>query len=208
PADPLASAAPASDNELATLFLAYAEDEGHRSMEELCRYEMNLPLGELTTERTILDMCARFDTLYHKVWDQLSPEEKFFLYDFASDGFANYKNGITLSRLISKGVLTVDHQHLRFMSLSFREWVLRQYASPEIAAVMKKGQEQGSWQNMKMPLLLILAIPGLFIFITQDDIYQKIMGFVTAIGPLFHLVSSLLSKPEPKEPKGGKAESA
>ncbi|HZE83176.1 MAG TPA: hypothetical protein VE035_02660 [Puia sp.] len=203
--EPAVSPAPA--DEVETLFKTYAEDEGPRSMQDLCQDEMDLLPGILSTERTILEHCNRFDTLYRKIWDLLSPEEKFFLYDFATDGFANYKNGIILSRLIARRVLLVNHQHLQFMTLSFREWVLRQYGSPEIAAVMKKGQEEGSWQNMKMPLLLILAIPGIFIFITQDDIYQKIMGFVTAIGPLFHLLSSLVSKPEPKEPKGGKADS-
>jgi hypothetical protein len=88
----------------------------------------------------------------------------------------------------------VEGERLKFMTPGFREWILRTPDSGAFNAIANKGREEGYWENIKRPLLLLLAIPGVFIFVTQDDIYQKVTGLLTALTPLLPLFSSFFPK--------------
>ncbi|HEY4336594.1 MAG TPA: hypothetical protein VGM89_11870, partial [Puia sp.] len=122
--------------------------------------------------------------------------EKFVLYDFAIDSLANYRSGTPLHNLIQKGILCLGADlQLHFMTHSFHNFVLNQGDNEAVLSQIKRAREQG--QNIKTPLFLILAAAGLFIFLTQETIYQKITGLLTSLGSLVPLIQRFL---------GGKAE--
>jgi hypothetical protein len=133
-------------------------------------------------------------TTYSKLWEELSPREKFILYDFALDGFANYKNADLLYGLLEIGILRFEDHRLSFMTLGFREFVLLNRQDEGIHTFMKKAAREDSWKNFKTPLMLILAAIGMFVFITQDAAYQKITGLLTSISSLLPFFSSLFGK--------------
>ena len=161
--------------------------------------EAHLWKDPLANEQQILKSVDNFKTYYQEVWASLDLMEKFTLYDFAQDGFTNYKNMGTLTRLINRGILIVDGECLKFMTYGFREWILQSGDDKAFATIIENARENGRWENMRKPLLLLLAIPGIFIFITQDDVSQKITGFLTALAPLLPLISSFFPKKEEKE---------
>jgi hypothetical protein len=150
-------------------------------------------------EQEILKNIEKHHPYYSETWDSLDPMEKFTLYDFALDGFTNYKNIATLTRLINRNALIVEDGCLKFMTHGFREWILQARDEKSFAAIVANARENGRWENMRKPLLLLLAIPGIFIFVTQDDVSQKITGFLTALAPLLPLLSSFFPKKEDKE---------
>jgi hypothetical protein len=151
----------------------------------------------VANEQTITDNVDKLDPFYTAIWQSLSEMEQFTLYDFALDGFTNYKNNATLIGLINRNVLrVVDKERLKFITPGFREWILRTPDNGAFNVIADKAREDGYWENIKRPLLLLLAIPGVFIFITQDDVYQKITGFLTALTPLLPLFSSFFPKKE------------
>jgi hypothetical protein len=132
---------------------------------------------------------------YEKIWADLTPREKFVAYDFAIDSLANYKAGLPLHNLIRKGVLCVDDdEQLRFITHSFHNFVLNQAGNRVIRAQLKKAHEQGSWQRLRMPLFLLLSAVGIFVFLTQDAIYQKMTGLLTSVGALVPLISQFFNK--------------
>ena len=133
--------------------------------------------------------------VYKKIWDDLTPREKFVAYDFAIDSLANYKAGTPLHNLIRKGVLCVDKdEQLHFITQSLHNFVLNQSGNRVIRAQLKKAREQGSWQRIRMPLFLLLSAAGIFVFLTQDAIYQKMTGLLTSIGSLVPLISQFFNK--------------
>ncbi len=145
----------------------------------------------------ILHLQAELKEVYKKIWDGLSSREKFVAYDFAIDSLANYKAGLPLYSLIRKGVLCLDKdEQLRFLTGSLHNFVLDQSRDKSIVSQMKKAREQGSWQNFRTPLFLIVATAGIFVFLTQDAIYQKITGLLTSISSLVPLISQLFYKPD------------
>lgn len=141
----------------------------------------------------VLRLQDELGEVYQRIWNDLSPREQFVLYDFAIDNLANYKSGTPLHNLIQKGILCLgNNMQLHFMTHSFHNFVLNQGDNEAVVKQMKRAREQGSWQNVKTPLLLILTAVGIFIFLTQETIYQKITGLFTSLGSLVPLIQRFL----------------
>ncbi len=147
-------------------------------------------------EEAVLGNRSDFDAYYREVWKGLLPMEKFVLYDFALDGFTNYKTADTLYSLYDQGLLCFDegNRKLVFMTLSFREWVLQHCDDPDITSLMKEAATKGPWQSFKLPLLILLAAFGLFIFFTQDALYQKLAGLVASGTSMANMLIPFLKK--------------
>lgn len=145
-------------------------------------------------EERILKIGEMLKNNYQNIWAGLSAREKFLLYDFALDGFTNYRNGYLVHGLVEQGILLFRFGRLRFMTLSFREYVLGCRKDDDIVKMEDSAKKQDSWRNIKIPLLLILAMLGLFIFFTQDLIYQKITGLFTLVGTIVPLLGILFPK--------------
>jgi hypothetical protein len=134
---------------------------------------------------------------YKKIWDDLSKREKFVVYDFAIDSLANYKAGPPLYNLIRKGVLYIgDDEQLHFITHSLHNFILDRSRDKTIVEQLKKAHNQGSWQSFRIPLFLILSAAGIFVFLTQDAIYQKMTGLLTSVGALVPLISQFFNKPD------------
>jgi hypothetical protein len=161
-------------------------------MSGINEYEKKLPPKCL--DENILAIGKLMIVTYSKIWEDLSAREKFILYDFALDGFANYKTGIFLHCLLKKNILHFEDHNLSMMTLSFREFVLENKADSGVSTFMQKAVKEDPWKNFKMPLMLILAAIGLFVFITQDAAYQKITGLLTSISSLLPFLSNLFGK--------------
>lgn len=142
-------------------------------------------------EDVILKFGEVMKDIYKEIWDKCNKHEKFILYDFAMDGFTNYKNGDVIFGLIRKGILVFDENNLlRVMTLSFREFILHNKKDKDIEELKTAAKEQDTWKNFKIPLLIVLAFIGIFIFFTQDLIYQKITGLLTSITSIVPLLNS------------------
>ncbi|HEV3252317.1 MAG TPA: hypothetical protein VGZ71_15260, partial [Puia sp.] len=66
---------------------------------------------------------------------------------------------------------------------------------------MAKVSTEDSWKKFKVPMLLVLAGIGIFIFVTQGAIYQKITGLLTSISSLLPLLTGLFNKNNGKSEK-------
>ncbi len=160
--------------------------------------------GLLSSEEKILCRLWELDIFYLAIWKKLSSMEKFVLCDFALDGFSNYKTADVLYGLYNKGYLLVENKHLVFMTLSFKEWVLQHCDDSDIYMLLKKAGIKKPWQDFKFPLMILLAAFGLFLFFTQDALYQKIGGLIASFGSIANLLIPLFGKSIGKPPPGDK----
>jgi hypothetical protein len=100
-----------------------------------------------------------------------------------------------LYNLIRKGILCVgEDDQLHFITHSLHNYILDRSGDKAIVTQMKKAREQGSWQRLRVPLFLLLSAAGIFVFLTQDAIYQKMTGLLTSIGSLVPLISQFFNK--------------
>jgi hypothetical protein len=144
-------------------------------------------------EARLIELSQLLKEFYGRVWVCLSKEEKFILYDFALDGFSNHRDTKILYQLINKGILFYEDLTLTTMTLGFREFVLEKREDDTIVDQMTVANAQDTWRKVKIPLLILLSAFGIFLFITQDQIYQKITGLLTSSSSLITLISGLLT---------------
>jgi hypothetical protein len=156
-------------------------------------FEKRLPMRML--EATMPALVKTLAPVYNKLWSSLDARKKFLLFDFAQDGFANYKASKDLQRMTEQGLLFFDDQRLSMVTLSFQEYVLQQKDDKQLKGFLATSGKQGTWKNFRTPLFILLAAVGIFIFVTQDAIYQKITGLIASLTSLVPLLTNLFNKP-------------
>jgi hypothetical protein len=157
-------------------------------------FERNLPLSLL--EENILRNMKILENYYHVLWTKLNERQKFLLFDFAQDGFSNYKSEKDLRQLMNKGLLFFDDLRLTTMTLSFQEYILQMKEDKQISSFIQTAAQEDTWKKLKSPILILLTCVGVFIFFTQDAVYQKITGLLTSLTSLLPLLTNLFN---PKE---------
>ena len=143
-------------------------------------------------DETVLKAHIALIPQYEKIWRDCSDVEKFTLYDFALDGFTNYKKLIILYQLYGKGLLVKGENGLSLMTDSFRNFVITKEDSPEIKALNKQGQ--GSWAITRTVFYIILIAVAIFIFISQEEASKRLITIVTSLAALLPVILKLFDK--------------
>ena len=148
-----------------------------------------------TIEERISEVVEQAQAYHQSLWMTCSEGQRCTLIHLAQDGMISPKNK-HLRRLVKRG-LVVHDLGLRLMDESFRRFVISVSREHDVEAWRQ--QEGGSaWQLLKAPLLLILVSVALFLFITQKDVYDSSISFMTAatagIAALFRLLGMFHGK--------------
>jgi cbb3-type cytochrome oxidase subunit 3 len=168
------------------------DDSWEPELHDICLFEKKLPLYQL--EAMMPSLINTLEPVYYNLWNKLSAQHKFILFDFAQDGFANYKAGRDLQALIDKGLLFFEDQRLNVMTLSFQEYILQQKDDPELNTFLSKAKKDNTWNKIQTPLLVLLMAAGVFIFATQEEVYKKITGLLATISSLLPLLTGMFGK--------------
>lgn len=129
-------------------------------------------------EELISEVVEQAQPYHQSLWKTCSEGQRCTLIQLAQDGMLCPKNK-HLRRLVKRGLIVRD-PGLRLMDESFRRFVIS--VSHEQDVEGWRQQEGGSaWQLLRAPLLLILVSVALFLFITQKDVYDSTISFMSAI---------------------------
>jgi hypothetical protein len=137
--------------------------------------------GEMSPERVgwrVLESC---DAYYNALWDTCSNEEKLTLVSLATNQLVSSANP-TLPRLLRSGLVS-RYPFLRPMNESFARFVAAQ-ATPDKLQDWKSGDERSSWDLMKVPLMIIVIGAAAFLFVSQRDLYNSTLAFVSAFAAI------------------------
>jgi hypothetical protein len=147
---------------------------------------------------TILRNRAAYKDIYEERWASLTPVKKFVLFDLSRDGFPNYRTGNTLFDLLCDRLLDFRKDgHLELITPSFREFVLLKAEDPEVIAALKNSRQKGTWLSFKTTLMILITAAGLFVFFTQDALFQKMTGLLASLVSLTTQFSTLFDKTVP-----------
>ena len=141
---------------------------------------------------------------YSNLWYSCSKEERYLLYDLASDGFINSKNKESILNLIEKGllkyqetILDLDHKfhgindRLAIMNESFRYFILTSIKTKEVEKMEKEQEKLSNWGSIRTVLIIIVI--GLTVFITfaQQNVLSSIQAIVAALGSILLVFTQL-----------------
>ncbi|MEO7767813.1 MAG: hypothetical protein ABIS01_10315, partial [Ferruginibacter sp.] len=147
---------------------------------------------------------ARFDELtfklqvsshyfYMYIWQSLTKEEKFLLYDLAEDNLVNSFDDYNLSMLIAKGVVVRPEGTLKIFNMGFRNFILTAIGNTEAIKIKNQIKENGNWNTLKNPLQLVILAILAFLLISQEEAFGKLITYVAALGAGVPTVLKLFS---------------
>ena len=165
-------------------------------------------LGQrLDPDNIVLTVQRMAQFYYRSLWQMLSPQEQFFLYDMAQDGLVNPRSLPVLDTLLQKGFLKIDtHGRLRLVNDSFRSFILSSVRQRQALRFEQDGAPESTWATLHLPLLLLLTSGALFIFVTQRAAMTQAQQFLTAFVSLLPLLGRLLSGLSPFSNNSAKAD--
>ena len=172
-------------------------DEKYTSLKKLWQQEYKYEGSDKTkiTEREddILYNQYHLSAFYEKLWRSCSNEEKYFLYDMSRDGFINYKKVSLVQQLLYKGLLiNCNHEEMKIMGISFRNYILDKKKSEEISKLKDQFHIQGTWGKLRTPVLIAITAIGTFLFITQQDLIQRVAALVPTLSAILGLGTLIL----------------
>ena len=167
--------------------LLYSETEYTHFLQDMQQLTQDISTG-VTEEEAVakgdqlaykLQVTAQYFYLY--IWQSLTKEEKFLLYDLAEDNLVNSYDDYNLTMLIAKGVIIQTNGLLRLFNRGFRNFILTAIGNSEAMKIKARIRESGNWNNLKTPLVLIILSILAFLLISQQEAYSKLLSYVAAL---------------------------
>ncbi|MEQ9467154.1 MAG: hypothetical protein RLN88_07045 [Ekhidna sp.] len=118
--------------------------------------------SKIDKEDIILRIQLLAESYYLGLWNTLSKEEKYIIYDLAKDRFVNINNKNGIRSLLEKGLLIYDNE-LRIMNESFTNFVLSIIKKEEALKMEKEVRDKGAWSTISS--VLVLAVVGILAFL-------------------------------------------
>jgi hypothetical protein len=144
----------------------------------------------------ILRMQTVLIPTYDDIWKELSEKEKFILFDFALDGFTNYKNPDTLYGLFKKGLLRQDRENggLILMTYSFRNYLISKSDTAEIERLRRIVNRGGTWKLIQNIFFVTLLMVFAYLIITRQEVSTKIAAIISGLVSLVPALIKLFDR--------------
>jgi len=170
-----------------------------------------IPMPELLNQLNDIDVDQR-GSLYHEGLDEaermvvraaragreyfkwlfatrITAREQWLLYNFACHGLLNYKNVLEIDHLLEAGVLDGRDGQVKIFSPAFRAYIVMNWREDQMP---KDVVERSAWQRFRIPFLILLAVVAAFLFLTQQEAWQRVTALVGALGSALGAVLGLL----------------
>jgi len=140
---------------------------------------------------------------YMYIWQSLTKEEKFLLYDLAEDNLVNSYDDYNLNMLLAKGVIIRPDGILRLFNKGFRNFILTAIGNSEAMKIKNHINDNGNWNKLKTPLLIVILAILTFLFTSQEEAYSKMIAYVAALAAGVPTILKLFSLFDKGEDKAG-----
>lgn len=182
-----------------------------KSVKALNKQIGSIPPNEKTqgwiTDSLIFKIQVTSQYFYTDIWQSLTLEEKFLLYDLAEDGLVNSFDEFNLSLLMGKGLIVDNDGALVLFNRGFRNFILTAVGKKELNRIKEQLKDNGRWGNLKAPLNLAILAILTFLFASQlvafqqeaskQNEYSQVITYITAFGagiPAFSKIFSLFDR--------------
>ncbi len=135
----------------------------------------------------ILNVQETAYTYYFAVWNSLTKEERYIIYDIAHDQFINTNNIDGIIDLLHKGILIYDYS-LRLMNESFTNFVLTKINSDEALERELESNKKGNWSTASAVLILVIISLIIFISLGNVNILQDVNALLASLTGIFALL--------------------
>jgi hypothetical protein len=143
------------------------------------RIRQSIPSGaSLPREELIREVADRAEPIHRAIWLRCSNDEKLTLIFLALDKLVSSAN-LELRQLMKRGLIVLE-PNLRLMDEAFRQYVLRQCETEDYLTWQREGRHS-NWETWRIPLILLLITLGVFLFVTQREVFNSTLSFVSVL---------------------------
>jgi hypothetical protein len=160
-----------------TYFLKNTQDPAFNAGKKLSEATRVAKFDELAFK---LQVSSHYFYMY--IWQSLTKEEKFLLYDLAEDNLVNSFDDYNLSMLIAKGVVIKSDGTLKLFNKGFRNFILTAIGNSEAMKIKNQIKDNGNWSTLKYPLQLVIVAILAFLLTSQEEAFAKLITYVAALG--------------------------
>lgn len=146
--------------------------------------------SKIDKEDIILRIQLLAESYYLGLWNTLSKEEKYIIYDLAKDRFVNINNKNGIRSLLEKGLLVYENE-LRIMNESFTNFVLSIIKKGEALTMEKEVRDKGTWSTVSAVLGLTLLGILAFLFLGNPDFFQDFNAMISVLIAIASVVPRL-----------------
>ena len=161
-------------------------------LEILSKYDVQRDF--INEDVLIEEIRLRAEAYYQSIWSTCSINEKITLIHLARNGFVPHKDARIVRLLMRKGL--VGSEQYRLLNRSFAEFVLTAESSSVIRA-WKRNQES-SWDAIRTPLITFVLVIIAFIFITQRQLFNVSIAWITTFAALIPAFFRVISMVRPR----------
>jgi hypothetical protein len=139
---------------------------------------------------------------YMYIWQSLTKEEKYLLYDLAEDGLVNSFDDYNLTLLIRKGLINRDDGLLRLFNKGFRNFILTAIGNTEAIKIKNQIATNGNWAHLKTPLAIFIIAVLVFLFTSQQEAYSTLIKYITVLSfsvPALFKLLTIFNKEKPEK---------
>lgn len=160
-----------------------------------------LAAAGVTADSISLKLGITAHYFYMYVWQSLTKEEKFILYDLAEDGLLNPYDDYNIILLISKGLIVKEEGVLKLFNGGFRDFIMTAIGRYEAMQIQQQIKDTGNWSKLKIPLLLIIMAVLVFLFTSQKETYTDLIKILAVVTGGIPIVMQMFSQFGSKDSK-------
>ena len=158
-------------------------------LQEYTRFSVYAKSSEIEKQEIeMFELVKAWKPFYQCIWSKLEDDEQLAVVNLAREGLVNYRQVDAITSLIKEGLIVSLDGRLRLFSLGFRNFILHKLATPETAPLREKMNKKASMSKLRTPILVALFLIGMFLFITQEQTFQRISGMITGLTTLIPLL--------------------
>jgi hypothetical protein len=116
---------------------------------------------------------------YSSLWNACTGEEKLTLTRLAQHGLLSPKDP-DVDELLRKGLI-VRNPAIKIVNESFRLFVLGARTDDAVAKCEKEAKSSSNWEVLKVPLTIGLLSVAAFLLLTQRELYNSALPFITGL---------------------------
>jgi hypothetical protein len=136
-------------------------------------------VADVSTASLCKQIVTNAKPYYTAVWNACTGEEKLTLTRLAQYGLLSPKDPDT-EKLLKKGLI-VRKPAIRIMNESFRLFILSMGADKAIAKCEEEAKSSSNWEALKVPLTIGLLSVAAFLLLTQRELYNSALPFITGL---------------------------
>lgn len=137
-----------------------------------------------------------YSPLYLSIWNSLSMEERFILYDLSDDFLVNTHNKNALYKLYFKGLIKYNPYayRLEIFQQSFAYFIKTGVPTDELIEMEKLSSRNGTWKSIRLSIIiLILLLVGLT-YTVNPGVLNGLVGIAGIIATTFAAFSQVTSR--------------